>query len=84
MISFYDTCHNVHVDVMRAIALGLGLGVSYFDSLINESWHTLRLLNYPSVERQILERDGGARANAHTGKIHQGSTLYCTNSLSLY
>ncbi|KAF8325171.1 Clavaminate synthase-like protein [Cantharellus anzutake] len=76
MIHFYDACHNLHMDIMRAIALGLGMDESYFDSVVNEAWHTLRLLNYPPVERRLLEGEGQTRAGAHSGKAHHSNDLY--------
>jgi len=69
MINFYDICHKLHVDVLRAVALGLGMDEHYFDSLNDQSWHTLRLLNYPPVARQFLAGEGRARAGAHSGAV---------------
>jgi len=66
MINFYDICHKLHLDVLRAAALGLGMDEHYFDSLNDQSWHTLRLLNYPPVARQFLAGDGQSRAGAHS------------------
>ena len=84
MIDFYDVCHKLHLDVLRAVALGLGMYAAalvseticsqvvdmderYFDPLSDQAWHTLRLLNYPPVAKQLLAREGQARAGAHTG-----------------
>jgi hypothetical protein len=64
------------MDIMRAVALGLGLDESHFDSVVNEAWHTLRLLNYPPVERRLLEGEGQARAGAHSGKAHHSNDAY--------
>jgi len=66
MISFYDICHRLHLDVLRALALGLDMDEYYFESLSGEAWHTLRLLNYPPVAKELLEREGQARARAHS------------------
>ncbi|KAJ8515346.1 hypothetical protein ONZ45_g7234 [Pleurotus djamor] len=66
MLDFYQTCHDLHVLVMRSIALGLELDESYFDSKVNEQCHNLRLLSYPPVRRSVLEQDGQARAGAHS------------------
>lgn len=66
MLNFFQTCHNLHVDVMRSIALGLGLGEHFFDDKINDQCHNLRLLSYPPVKRTILEGEGQARAGAHS------------------
>ncbi|KAF8320839.1 Clavaminate synthase-like protein [Clavulina sp. PMI_390] len=66
MLHFYDTCHTLHMDVLRAVALGLGMNEKYFDPLSDEAWHTLRLLNYPPVAKEILKREGQARAGAHS------------------
>ena len=63
-----QTCHNLHVDVMRSIALGLGLGEHFFNDKINDQCHNLRLLSYPPVKRTILEGEGQARAGAHSGE----------------
>ena len=66
MLSFFQTCHELHVLVMRSIALGLRLDESFFDDKIHEQYHNLRLLSYPPIKRQLLSGDGQARAGAHS------------------
>ncbi|TFK24074.1 Clavaminate synthase-like protein [Coprinopsis marcescibilis] len=66
MLHFFQTCHDLHVEVMRSIALGLKLEPSFFDEKINEQCHNLRLLSYPPVSRSLLKNDGQARAGAHS------------------
>lgn len=66
MLHFYQTCHGLHVHVMRSIALGLDLEENFFDHKINEQTHNLRLLSYPPIPRALLEGEGQARAGAHT------------------
>jgi isopenicillin N synthase-like dioxygenase len=62
-----QTCHNLHVNVMRSIALGLNLEERFFDEKINEQCHNLRILSYPPVKKSLLEGEGQARAGAHSG-----------------
>ncbi|CAL1701221.1 unnamed protein product [Somion occarium] len=66
MLSFFQTCHELHVLVMRAIALGLDLEENFFDDQINEQFHNLRLLSYPSIRTNLLRQEGQARAGAHS------------------
>jgi len=66
MLDFYQTCHGLHVRVMRAIALGLDLQENFFQDKINAQEHNLRLLNYPAIKTDLLREDGQARAGAHT------------------
>ncbi|KAF8646383.1 hypothetical protein AX16_007249 [Volvariella volvacea WC 439] len=66
MLDFYETCHNLHVEVMRSIALGLDLEESFFDDKIDEQCHNLRLLSYPPIKRSLLDGEGQARAGAHS------------------
>ena len=54
---------------MRSIALGLDLEEKFFDTMINEQCHNLRLLSYPPVQKALLESEGQARAGAHTGIV---------------
>jgi isopenicillin N synthase-like dioxygenase len=61
-----QTCHELHSVVMRAIALGLDLDEMFFEDKINEQYHNLRLLSYPSVKTSLL-KEGRARAGAHSG-----------------
>ncbi|KAF8076621.1 hypothetical protein FPV67DRAFT_1405984 [Lyophyllum atratum] len=68
MLDFYQTCHDLHVSVMRSIALGLDLEESFFDSKVNEQCHNLRLLSYPPVKTSLLQGDGQARAGAHSDR----------------
>ncbi|KDN36035.1 hypothetical protein RSAG8_11121, partial [Rhizoctonia solani AG-8 WAC10335] len=65
-LSFFQTCHELHAEVMSSIALGLGLGEQFFDKLIHEQYHNLRLLSYPPISRDALLKEGQARAGAHS------------------
>ncbi|GAA5822175.1 hypothetical protein JCM11251_004881 [Rhodosporidiobolus azoricus] len=65
MNDFFATCHKLHLEIMRALALAMGLGESFFDTKVNQQAHNLRLLNYPSIEREKID-NGGNRAGAHS------------------
>ncbi|KAJ7129391.1 hypothetical protein C8R44DRAFT_872665 [Mycena epipterygia] len=66
MLGFFQKCHELHVEVMRSIAIGLDLEESFFDEKIQEQCHNLRLLSYPPIKRALLDNDGQARAGAHS------------------
>ncbi|GJE99942.1 clavaminate synthase-like protein [Phanerochaete sordida] len=66
MLAFYQTCHGLHVQVMRAVAVGLGLDETYFDERVDQQCHNLRLLSYPPVPTDVLAKDGQARIGAHS------------------
>ncbi|KAF5358909.1 hypothetical protein D9758_004807 [Tetrapyrgos nigripes] len=66
MLDFFQTCHNLQVEMMRSIALGLDLQEDFFDKKIDKQCHNLRLLSYPPMKRSLLDSDGQARAGAHS------------------
>ncbi|KAJ6490317.1 hypothetical protein C8R47DRAFT_465317 [Mycena vitilis] len=66
MLDFFQRCHELHVHVMRAIAMGLELEEGFFDGKVQEQCHNLRLLSYPPIKRSLLDNDGQARAGAHS------------------
>ena len=67
MMKFFDTCKDLHVQVMQAIAVGLGIDEHWFDSFCNGGDNTLRLLHYPSVASKVFADNRNAvRAGAHT------------------
>ena len=68
MLDFYRICHELHVHVMRAIALGLNLDETFFDKKIDQQCHNLRLLSYPPIKTNLLLEEGQARAGAHSGE----------------
>jgi isopenicillin N synthase-like dioxygenase len=51
MTGFFQTCHNLHLNVMDSIGLGLGLGDGFFEPYCNGMDHNLRLLHYPKVNQ---------------------------------
>ncbi|QRW05089.1 hypothetical protein RhiLY_04088 [Ceratobasidium sp. AG-Ba] len=65
-LNFFQTCHELHAEVMSSIAMGLGLDEKFFDKLIDEQFHNLRLLSYPPIKRELLLKEGQARAGAHS------------------
>ncbi|EXJ84464.1 hypothetical protein A1O3_05132 [Capronia epimyces CBS 606.96] len=54
MQRFFLTLKDLHVNVMRAIATGMGLDDEhFFDSYTDAGDNTLRLLHYPPVKRSV-------------------------------
>lgn len=66
MVAFFDGCKDLHMQVMRAIAMGLGLEESHFDGFVDLGDNTLRLLHYPQVEADVFKSNvGQVRAGEH-------------------
>lgn len=51
---------------MRAIALGFDLQENFFQDKIDAQEHNLRLLHYPAIKTELIQKEGQARAGAHT------------------
>lgn len=67
MLEFFAICKDLHVEVMRAIAVGMGLPESYFDSYTDVGDNTLRLLHYPATPKSVFaENKLQVRAGEHT------------------
>ncbi|PSR94612.1 hypothetical protein BD289DRAFT_459219 [Coniella lustricola] len=67
MLAFHDQCKAIHMEVMRAIAIGMGLDETYFDRFVDEGDNTLRLLHYPAVKSEVFKvNPGQVRAGAHS------------------
>ena len=68
-LAFHKTCKELHMEVMRAIALGMGIEETWFDGFTDVGDNTLRLLHYPGVPKSVFKRDDGqlqVRAGEHS------------------
>ncbi|MCJ1389466.1 hypothetical protein MMC18_002323 [Xylographa bjoerkii] len=67
MEEFFLECKELHRLIMSAIALGMGLDEHYFDKMVSKGDNNLRLLHYPSVKKEVFEKNKGqVRAGAHS------------------
>ncbi len=67
MLDFFDQCKALHVEVMRAIAVGMGLDQAFFDGFVDDGDNTLRLLHYPAVKKEVFRiNPGQVRAGEHS------------------
>ncbi|TPX18516.1 uncharacterized protein E0L32_011554 [Thyridium curvatum] len=67
MLDFFAQCKAVHVEVMRAIAIGMDLEASFFDTYVDVGDNTLRLLHYPAVKKDVFQiNPGQVRAGEHS------------------
>ena len=65
--SFFLQCKDLHILVMRAIALGMSLPESHFDSYTDAGDNNLRLLHYPAVSKSVfVNNPDQVRAGAHS------------------
>lgn len=46
MLDFFDRCQNLHLEVMRAIAVGLGIEETWFDPYCDTGDNTLRCVDF--------------------------------------
>ena len=66
MLDFFEQCKEMHVQVMRSIAIGMGLDETWFDSYTDVGDNTLRLLHYPEVKSEVFKQNKNqVRAGAH-------------------
>lgn len=64
---FFLVCKDLHVDVMRAIAMGMQLHEHYFDSYTSGGDNNLRLLHYPPVLKSVFKNNPDrVRAGEHS------------------
>lgn len=67
MLKFHDTCKALHMELMRAIAVGLNIEPSWFDVYTDRGDNTLRLLHYPPVNKEVFDKNSlQVRAGAHS------------------
>ncbi|KAI5840182.1 hypothetical protein DFP73DRAFT_482991 [Morchella snyderi] len=67
MKTFFETCKGLHIEVMRAIGLGMGLEMGFFDKFTSGGDNTLRLLHYPAVKQDVFVKNRDqVRAGKHT------------------
>ncbi|CAL3966392.1 unnamed protein product [Diplocarpon coronariae] len=67
MLAFHDLAKGLHVSVMRAIAVGMGLEEGYFDAYTDVGDNTLRLLHYPPAPKAVFRSNKlQVRAGEHT------------------
>ncbi|KAL9627600.1 MAG: hypothetical protein Q9204_006454 [Flavoplaca sp. TL-2023a] len=65
MQDFFLRCKELHVVVMRAVAVGLGLEKGFFDEMVHVGDNNLRLLHYPATARAAF-KEGRVRAGEHS------------------
>ena len=67
MVAFHEMCKGLHMQIMRAIAVGLGIPETWFDGFCDRGDNTLRLLHYPEVNAEVFrDNKNTVRAGAHS------------------
>ncbi|CDK25400.1 unnamed protein product [Kuraishia capsulata CBS 1993] len=67
-MEYREKVFNLSKIVLRAIALGLGTDVSYFDTFTQDAIAIMRLLHYPAQE-QLSDNDRGIGAHTDFGAL---------------
>jgi len=78
MLDFFERCKELHMQVMRAIALGIGIEETWFDSFVDVGNNTLRLLHYPEVKSEVFKKNKNqVRAGAHVCRFNSCPNKPC-------
>ncbi|EJT99990.1 oxidoreductase [Dacryopinax primogenitus] len=65
-VKYFTTARQTQMEVMHAIALGMGIDENFFDIYHTDSTNQLRLLHYPPVEESALRGGEKERIGAHS------------------
>lgn len=63
---FYWKCRAVELEILRALALGMGLAENFFEYFHSKADNQTRILHYPAIEEDVLLKGTKKRINAHT------------------
>ncbi|EFE44132.1 oxidoreductase, 2OG-Fe(II) oxygenase family [Trichophyton verrucosum HKI 0517] len=64
--NFFEINHDVGQEILRAVAIGMGLDRDFFESYHTMKDNQTRLLHYPPVEEEMLRQGEKERIAAHT------------------
>jgi len=64
--AFYGQCLSLAMDVLKCLAMVLGLGDDFFTHVTKHADPQMRLIHYPPLERKVIEEQGHARIMPHT------------------
>ncbi|KAI0354973.1 thymine dioxygenase [Trametes cingulata] len=65
-LDFFWTCHETELQILRALAIGLGISEDHLVKYHNAHDNQLRILHYPSVPAQELLDEKISRIDAHS------------------
>ena len=63
--SFYNECLQLSLNVLKCLAIAMGLGDTFFDRITQHADPQLRLLHYPPINRDVIEKQNESRIHAH-------------------
>ena len=66
MLEYFNAADQLHLDVLRCLAIGMNLGEDFFTPLCNGNHQNLRLLHYPETQRSKISRAGQKRGGVHS------------------
>ncbi|OQD61296.1 hypothetical protein PENPOL_c017G04392 [Penicillium polonicum] len=66
MLGYYEKCYRLHLEIMSALALSLGMDEHFFDSLHDARASELRLLHYLEVPQSQVTQTDQTRIAEHT------------------
>lgn len=66
MLEYFHAADQLHLDVLRCLAIGMNLGEDFFTPLCNGNHQNLRLLHYPEVPRAKISASGQKRGGVHS------------------
>jgi isopenicillin N synthase-like dioxygenase len=66
MLQYFSAADQVHLDVLRCLAIAMNLGEEFFTPLCNGNHQNLRLLHYPECQRSKISASGQKRGGVHS------------------
>lgn len=75
MMHYHSLLLDVSLDLLRLVALGLGLKETYFDTLFTKNISTLRLINYPVHNFEIPKDAYGSDGKLLSTAQHRDTSI---------